>query len=221
VFPCRRQSHLRNESQGFVGQKNPEISAPYDVAHLTHVGFNSATGEFTGLPKEWQQPLSDSGISRLERARNPETVTQVMKLYQETQGVATIDDALDRMSPDGEEKGSPPPSERSSEVPSKIYNGFQNPRPLPRPPTGQSPYSFGPAPSAASPVAPSFSLDRSMRQRPPLSQSPLPDVSRSKSQREAPRAPSLATRRASSQTIPRGHHVDSQRHDLSHPCGDA
>jgi p21-activated kinase 1 len=34
--------------------KRPEISTPYDPVHLTHVGFNSSTREFTGLPKEWQ-----------------------------------------------------------------------------------------------------------------------------------------------------------------------
>ncbi|KAH8917990.1 hypothetical protein BT69DRAFT_613104 [Atractiella rhizophila] len=43
------------------GKKRFEISTPYDPVHLTHVGFNSDTGEFTGLPKEWQQLLSASG----------------------------------------------------------------------------------------------------------------------------------------------------------------
>ncbi len=44
--------------------KRPEISTPYDQVHLTHVGFNSSTGEFTGLPKKWQQLLQNSGISK-------------------------------------------------------------------------------------------------------------------------------------------------------------
>ncbi|KAH8108875.1 hypothetical protein DFH11DRAFT_1630934, partial [Phellopilus nigrolimitatus] len=39
--------------------KKPEISTPYDPVHLTHVGFNASTGEFTGLPREWQQLLQD------------------------------------------------------------------------------------------------------------------------------------------------------------------
>jgi hypothetical protein len=29
------------------GKKKIEISTPYDPVHLTHVGFNSHTGEFT------------------------------------------------------------------------------------------------------------------------------------------------------------------------------
>jgi len=34
---------------------NVDISLPHDPLHLTHVGFNESTGEFTGLPKEWQE----------------------------------------------------------------------------------------------------------------------------------------------------------------------
>jgi p21-activated kinase 1 len=61
---------LSPSSQG----KRPEISTPYDPVHLTHVGFNSSTGEFTGLPKEWQQLLQESGISRQEQEKNPQAV---------------------------------------------------------------------------------------------------------------------------------------------------
>lgn len=64
--------------------KRPEISTPYDPVHLTHVGFNSSTGEFTGLPKEWQQLLQESGISRLEQERNPQAVMDIVKFYQDT-----------------------------------------------------------------------------------------------------------------------------------------
>ena len=85
--------------------KKPEISTPYDPVHLTHVGFNSSTGEFTGLPKEWQQLLQESGISRLEQERNPQAVMEIVKFYQEGHGEVwdkmghvhgEIDDALAR-----------------------------------------------------------------------------------------------------------------------------
>lgn len=66
--------------------KRPEISTPYDPVHLTHVGFNSSTGEFTGLPKEWQQLLQESGISRLEQEKNPQAVMDIVKFYQEGHG---------------------------------------------------------------------------------------------------------------------------------------
>ncbi|KAH7335403.1 kinase-like domain-containing protein [Rhizoctonia solani] len=195
-----------------TAQKKPEISTPYDPVHLTHVGFNSSTGEFTGLPKEWQQLLSDSGISRLEQERNPETVMEVMKFYQETNGAASIGDVWDKMNP-----GSPGGKSSPPDVPSKLPNGFQNPRPPPQPPTKKqtspqapspAPSSFRPAPSASSPAAPSLSLDRSKSQRSPPSPQPQADVARSKSQRDAPRAPSaIRTAPQPGQKIAQGHHV--------------
>jgi hypothetical protein len=73
-------------SEMFNPTKRPEISTPYDPVHLTHVGFNSSTGEFTGLPKEWQQLLQESGISRSEQEKNPQAVMEIVKFYQEANG---------------------------------------------------------------------------------------------------------------------------------------
>ena len=63
--------------------KRLEVSTPYDPVHLTHVSFNSSTGEFTGLPKEWQQLLQDSGISKSDQEKNLLAVMEVVKFYQE------------------------------------------------------------------------------------------------------------------------------------------
>ncbi|EJD46621.1 PBD-domain-containing protein, partial [Auricularia subglabra TFB-10046 SS5] len=71
--------------------KRPEISTPFDPVHLTHVGFNSSTGEFTGLPKEWQELLQESGISRLEQEKNPQAVMEIVKFYQEGRAEAGAD----------------------------------------------------------------------------------------------------------------------------------
>lgn len=73
-------------SDVFNNSKRLEISTPYDPVHLTHVGFNSSTGEFTGLPKEWQQLLQESGISRSEQEKNPQAVMDIVKFYQEGHG---------------------------------------------------------------------------------------------------------------------------------------
>ena len=73
-------------SEMFNPPKRPEISTPYDPVHLTHVGFNTSTGEFTGLPKEWQQLLQESGISRSEQEKNPQAVMEIVKFYQEGHG---------------------------------------------------------------------------------------------------------------------------------------
>ena len=96
----------------FLGSnKSVAISTPYDPVHLTHVGFNSSTGEFTGLPKEWQQLLQESGISRTEQEKNPQAVMEIVKFYQEGGG-----DVWDKMgaapAPPRDEADSPgvPPS---------------------------------------------------------------------------------------------------------------
>ncbi|PVU97482.1 hypothetical protein BB561_000498 [Smittium simulii] len=66
------------------GDKKTEISAPYNPVHLTHVGINNRTGEFTGLPKEWSNLLRDAGISKQDQEANKETVIKVMEFYQKS-----------------------------------------------------------------------------------------------------------------------------------------
>ena len=96
--------------------KRPEISTPYDPVHLTHVGFNSSTGEFTGLPKEWQQLLQESGISRLEQEKNPQAVMEIVKFYQEGHG-----DVWDKMGATaGYETQSGPPMQAQGEFSSPV-----------------------------------------------------------------------------------------------------
>ncbi|KAG0250063.1 signal transducing kinase of the PAK [Mortierella polycephala] len=65
--------------------KKMEISSPYNPVHLTHVGYNLDTGEFTGLPKEWQQLLQESGISKQDQAANPQAVIDVIGFYTDSQ----------------------------------------------------------------------------------------------------------------------------------------
>ncbi|KAJ7180683.1 STE/STE20/PAKA protein kinase [Mycena filopes] len=158
----------------FNTTKRPEISTPYDPVHLTHVGFNSSTGEFTGLPKEWQQLLQESGISREQQEKNPQAVMEIVKFYQE--GQAEGWDKLGAM-------GAFEPAD----------DGFQNPRQPPPPPkkTSQSAFSspaptaYRPAPTPPSAVSPS--LDRSTSQRTPT-KTPTKPVERSNTTRDRPPA---------------------------------
>ncbi|WFD43400.1 non-specific serine/threonine protein kinase [Malassezia psittaci] len=71
-------------------ERRPEISGPYDPVHLTHVGFNAHTGEFTGLPREWQQLLHQSGISRQEVEQHPQAVMDIVQFYQDNAQEASI-----------------------------------------------------------------------------------------------------------------------------------
>ncbi|KAJ7612474.1 STE/STE20/PAKA protein kinase [Mycena polygramma] len=116
----------------FNTQKRPEISTPYDPVHLTHVGFNSSTGEFTGLPKEWQQLLQESGISRLEQEKNPQAVMEIVKFYQEGQA-----EGWDKL-------GAMASFEPSLDI---DVAGFQNPRSPPPPPKKSQSAFSSPAPT--------------------------------------------------------------------------
>lgn len=74
------------------------ISTPYDPVHLTHVGFNQDTGEFTGLPKEWQITLQANGVSKQEQEKNPEAVMEIMRFYGSNMANGSIqEDVFDKM----------------------------------------------------------------------------------------------------------------------------
>ncbi|KAI9205523.1 kinase-like domain-containing protein [Polychytrium aggregatum] len=60
-----------------------EISSPYNPVHLTHVGYNQDTGEFTGLPKEWQTLLQEAGITKEQQQKNPQAVLDIIGFYSE------------------------------------------------------------------------------------------------------------------------------------------
>jgi len=159
----------------FNASRRPEISTPYDPVHLTHVGFNSSTGEFTGLPKEWQQLLQESGISRSEQEKNPQAVMEIVKFYQEGQGdnvwdkfgkVAVGDSTLVSKGDDALQN----PVSSCLSFPCLLTHKPQRspPPPKPKAPSTTSttaPVSYRPAPTP--PTALTSSLDRSTSQRAP------------------------------------------------------
>lgn len=49
-----------------------DISTPYNTIHVTHVGYDPVAGVFTGLPREWQILLNQSGITKTEQEQNPQ-----------------------------------------------------------------------------------------------------------------------------------------------------
>lgn len=181
--------------------KRPEISTPYDPVHLTHVGFNSSTGEFTGLPKEWQQLLQESGISRSEQEKNPQAVMDIVKFYQEGHG-----DVWDKMGAIettpyiGPQKGlpaedslqnsraAPPPPKKS--VPSPVSP------PQSAPPV-TSPSAYRPAPAPPTTAIPA--LDRSTSQRTPTRTSKPLDLGRANTTRVR-RSPSIGASHGPSST---------------------
>ena len=84
------RSRATKGKKGMVGilidflksHKRPEISGAYDPVHITHVSFDPSTGEFTGLPKEWEQILQDTGTSKSGQEKNPLGVIEIVKSCQ-------------------------------------------------------------------------------------------------------------------------------------------
>ncbi|KAF2149403.1 Pkinase-domain-containing protein [Myriangium duriaei CBS 260.36] len=80
----RKKSGFSSLMNSLVGSpRRPPISAPENPVHVTHVGFNYDTGEFTGLPREWQRALVAAGISEQEQRNNPKAIVDVMNFYNE------------------------------------------------------------------------------------------------------------------------------------------
>lgn len=62
------------------------ISAPLDFVHEVHVGFDSETQEFSGLPDTWRSLLKISGLTKEEISKNPQGMLDVLGFYTEGQG---------------------------------------------------------------------------------------------------------------------------------------
>ncbi|KAG5999679.1 hypothetical protein E4U21_006430 [Claviceps maximensis] len=57
------------------------VSRPTNFSHAIHVGFDAATREFLGLPREWVQLLKASAITKEDYARNPQAVIEAVDFY--------------------------------------------------------------------------------------------------------------------------------------------
>lgn len=83
----RKKSGFSNFMSNMLGSpRQIKISAPENPTHITHVCFNEETGQFTGLPKNWEAMLSESGVSTGEQKENPDLMINIMKTYQNKLG---------------------------------------------------------------------------------------------------------------------------------------
>ncbi|EFX00999.1 serine/threonine-protein kinase [Grosmannia clavigera kw1407] len=178
----RKKSGFSGFMTSLVGSpKKPLISAPENPVHVTHVGYDSNTGQFTGLPKEWQRLISESGITEKERTQNPEALMQVITFYKETTEKPQEDQVLEKFhdarpglqpvllptSPASQQPGaspgymaapsliSPPASPRFPIV--NHHGSFENPRsppPVPKTPLGTPMKDLNLVPSRRAPKPP-------------------------------------------------------------------
>ncbi|EED23353.1 sexual development serine/threonine kinase PakA [Talaromyces stipitatus ATCC 10500] len=164
----RRKNTFSSFVNSVLGSpRNIKISAPENPVHVTHVGYDNQTGQFTGLPKDWQRMLQANGISKKEQEQHPQTMVDIMRFYERTAAGAgdeevwhKFDHAIPRHGdyPDGMS-----PSATSPRFPQNHEGSFENPRAAPAPPK----------PSQSSPV-------------PVLSPAIVPN-------RAAPKPPTVAT----------------------------
>ncbi len=63
-------------------KKRPEISAPMNFEHRIHAGFDSRSGSYTGLPRQWQSiigitPRVGRAVDRPKPIVDPSSITPV------------------------------------------------------------------------------------------------------------------------------------------------
>ncbi|CAZ83304.1 unnamed protein product [Tuber melanosporum] len=165
--------------------KRVEISNPSDPVHLTHVGFNFVTGEFTGLPKEWQRVLQESGITKKEQEQHPQAVMDIVAFYSDVSG-GKADDGVWKKIPQQDSHAlglpgqttpgpsplvspplmSPPISPR---FPPNHEHSFENPRAPPPIPAGQK--------SRTGPLSPGLPRDGTGNTLVPTRPAPRPPAS--------------------------------------------
>ncbi|KAJ8097359.1 hypothetical protein POJ06DRAFT_261167 [Lipomyces tetrasporus] len=127
--------------KGSKSGKINEISDPYNLKHVTHVGYNLQTREFTGLPPEWQRALEAGGISRAEQKNNPQTMIDIVAFISDS--MSKEDDVWkkfdhvrhhDMVGSGHSPISQAPMTPRSPHFPRNIEGSFENPRPAPAPP---------------------------------------------------------------------------------------
>jgi len=153
------------------------------------------------MPKEWQQLLQESGITRQEQEKNPQAIMEVVKFYQETH--AQGDQIWDKL-------GNVPAQLLAAQTPNTpgVFPGgilgsgpappssFQASRPAPAPPGGGRKPSTGAsgAPSAVPPVLQPY------RPAPTPPSAIPPSLDRSNSTHAAPKSPTSVDQLARAKT---------------------
>ncbi|KAL9550788.1 hypothetical protein MBANPS3_004572 [Mucor bainieri] len=130
-------SHAKSQHNG---NGKAKISSPYNMVHVTHVGFNPQTGEFTGMPREWHILLQQSGITKKEQQQNPQAVLDVLGFYKDSkdQSLDTVWEKFDNVHPRNyTSRASPPPLPQRTRPQLVVVSNTQDTKPpVPtRPPT--------------------------------------------------------------------------------------
>ncbi|KAJ4031876.1 hypothetical protein NW761_012978 [Fusarium oxysporum] len=94
TFPPTNQAQAPSRLLGRFARrrKKPVVSAPENPYHVTHVGFDGSTGQFTGLPREWQRRLNGEHASQdAGRASQGSRMVDPRQFHKQTTGGAPLD----------------------------------------------------------------------------------------------------------------------------------
>lgn len=80
LMPTKKKTKRKSEDES----ETMIISGPMNVKHEWHVGFDSETGDFKGLPPAWSQWLQNSNISKTEQTQNPNAVINALKAFEKS-----------------------------------------------------------------------------------------------------------------------------------------
>ncbi|KAJ5899585.1 hypothetical protein N7495_004329 [Penicillium taxi] len=153
--------------------RNIKISAPENPVHVTHVGYDNQTGQFTGLPKEWQRLLQENGISKKEQEEHPQTMVDIMRFYEKNTRGDDEDDEVWHKFDNATTAGNGRTSPTGPRFPQNHAGSFENPRsppPVPRAGPTMSPPVGGLVPHRAPPKPPGAITPARDPPQPPVSQ---------------------------------------------------
>lgn len=77
---------LGGSVSGSLHGGNSGVSSPINFTHKVHVGFDPASGNFTGLPETWKSLLQHSKITNEDWKKDPAAVIEVLEFYSDING---------------------------------------------------------------------------------------------------------------------------------------
>ncbi|ODV76932.1 Pkinase-domain-containing protein [Suhomyces tanzawaensis NRRL Y-17324] len=79
-------SATSNATATTLANGNAGVSNPINFTHKVHVGFDPASGNFTGLPDTWKSLLQHSKITNEDWKKDPVAVIEVLEFYSDING---------------------------------------------------------------------------------------------------------------------------------------
>ncbi|OAQ96665.1 hypothetical protein LLEC1_01455, partial [Akanthomyces lecanii] len=140
------------------------VSNPTNFSHAIHVGFDTNTGQFTGLPPEWSKLLNSSAITKEDYYRNPQAVFEVLDFYTDLAKRAENPNQYSSLTP------TPPAASQAQKQLGYAGAGIAPPRPAPPTPQGASAYSLASSQSSTNGARQAEQLQQQQQQKQQLQQ---------------------------------------------------